>query len=214
MTAAILLSAALVASLALAAFCAGAETGFLSLSRGRVLHMARAGSRKARRLHKALLDMSRTTTTLLVGNNLASVVFSSCAAALIDRSFAGEAAAHALLSFAAAVAMLYLGEFLPKLICSARPLHRMLVLSGAYRTLCAVLTPIVGPFNALLSCLLPKRETRTPFTHDDVLRILKDKKDGVKLTDFESALIARIMLLRAKGKKVTPESLLSVLDEA
>ena len=50
MTTAVLLFATLIAALVLAAFCAGAETGFLSLNRGRVLHMARAGSRKARRL--------------------------------------------------------------------------------------------------------------------------------------------------------------------
>ena len=35
------------ASLALAAFCAGAETAFTSVSRGRVVHMAREGSRAA-----------------------------------------------------------------------------------------------------------------------------------------------------------------------
>ena len=40
---AFLLAVLLLSALALAAFCAGAETGFLSLSRGRVLHMARAG---------------------------------------------------------------------------------------------------------------------------------------------------------------------------
>lgn len=213
MTTAVLLFATLIAALVLAAFCAGAETGFLSLNRGRVLHMARAGSRKARRLHKAILDMSRTTTTLLVGNNLGSVVFSACAAALIDRGFASNAAAHAALGFAAALTMLYLGEFLPKLVCSARPLRRMLTLSGAYRTLATVLAPVIVPFNALLSLILPKRDLRQKFSPDDVLKILTDKKDGVKLTDFESALIARIMVLRSKGRKVTPESLLSVLDE-
>jgi len=213
MTNAILLYIAILVALAIAAFCAGAETGFLSLSRGRVLHMARAGSRKARRLHKAILDMPRTTTTLLIGNNLASVAFSSCSAALIDQKFSGNAIAHAAFSFVAALAMLYLGEFLPKLVCSARPLRRMLTLSGAYRSLATVLMPIVKPFNALLSLFLPKRDTRQTFSPDDVLRILKDKKDGVKLTDFESALIARIMVLRSKSQKVTPESLLSVLDE-
>ncbi len=208
-----LLVISLLTSLSLAAFCAGAETGFLSLSRGRVLHMARAGSRKAKRLQKALADMARTTTTLLVGNNLAAVAFSASSAALIEQGFKDSAVAHAVLSFIAATAMLYAGEFLPKLICSARPLRRMLTLSGAYRTLATILKPIVVPFNAIVSKFMPKREANAGFTPDEVLRILKDKKDGVKLTDFESALIGRIMVLRAKGKKVTPESLLSVLDE-
>ena len=46
MTIALLLLAALVA-LAVAAFCAGTETAFLSVSRERILHLAREGGRKA-----------------------------------------------------------------------------------------------------------------------------------------------------------------------
>ena len=62
----------LLAALALAAFCAGAETGFLSLSRGRVLHMARAGSRKAKRLQNAILDIKHKLgkNAILKGMNL------------------------------------------------------------------------------------------------------------------------------------------------
>ena len=42
MTAALLLLAML-AGLVVSAFCSGAETGFLSVSRGRILHMAEIG---------------------------------------------------------------------------------------------------------------------------------------------------------------------------
>ena len=71
------------ATLAAAAFCAGTETSFLSVSRERVLHLAQEGGRKARHVQRALSEMSRTTTTLLIGNNLASVAYSSVTAALI-----------------------------------------------------------------------------------------------------------------------------------
>ena len=60
-----------VLTLAWAGFCAGAETGFLSVSRERVLHLAREGGRKALLVQAALADMARTMTTLLIGNNLA-----------------------------------------------------------------------------------------------------------------------------------------------
>ena len=49
-------------------------------------------------------------------------------------------------------------------------------------------------------------------TPEAVLKILEDRRDGVKLSDFESALIGRLMVLRANGQQVSPESLLSVLD--
>ena len=41
----------------------------------------------------------------------------------------------------------------------------------------------------------------------------EDRKDGVKLSDFESALIRRIMQLRAKGEFVVPDTLLPALDD-
>ena len=44
----LLLSAAMALALAAAAFCAGTETGLLSVSRGRVLHMARQGGVRAK----------------------------------------------------------------------------------------------------------------------------------------------------------------------
>ena len=81
MTALLLVVAALLA-LALAALCAGAETGYLSVSRERILHLAREGGRKAALVQRALRDMSRTTTMLLIGNNLASVSYSASTAAL------------------------------------------------------------------------------------------------------------------------------------
>ena len=70
-------------TLAGAAFCAGAETAFLSVSRERVLHLAREGGRKAKKIEAALADMSRTMTTLLIGNNLANIAASSAATVII-----------------------------------------------------------------------------------------------------------------------------------
>ena len=50
-------------------------------------------------------------------------------------------------------------------------------------------------------------------TPEAVLKILEDRKDGVRLSDFESALIGRIMVLRAKGEFIVPEAVLSALDD-
>ena len=68
-----LLALALVVALAVAAFCAGSETAFLSVSRGRLLHLAREGSAAAKIVKAAIDDMTATMTSLLVGNNLAAV---------------------------------------------------------------------------------------------------------------------------------------------
>ena len=110
----VLLVLLLVASASLAAFCAGVETGLLSLNRMRVTHMAREGSRAAKTLAAALADMPRTMTALLIGNNLAAVVFSSVSAALAQRTFPGSAFSRTAWSGSAAFTMLYLCAFPPQ----------------------------------------------------------------------------------------------------
>lgn len=207
----------LLAALALAGFCAGSETGFFSLNRGRVLHMVREGSSKAKIIEQALRDRARTLTCLLVGNNLGSVTFSAASAALAAHAFpdAASVGARTAWSFCAACTMLVFGEYLPKLFCTARPLRRMLRLASCYRVFAWVMRPLTEIALFLTGLFEPnkKESSRLKVTPDDLLQILADRKDGVRLTDFESALIARILVLRKKGETVTADKLLSALDQ-
>ena len=77
-----------------------------------------------------------------------------------------------------------------------------------------VFMPVGAAVQLVVERVLPNRETKTKMTPESVLKILKDRKDGVKLSDFESALIGRIMVLRARGEFVIPETLLPALDDA
>ena len=201
------------AALAVAAFCAGAETGFLSVGRGRVLHMAREGGARAKIIFSAVFDLGRTTTALLVGNNLASVTYSAATAALTARLFGSSRIGSAIFSLVVALLLLMLGEFLPKLFCAARPLRRMLALAPYWEVFARIFVPIGTVVAAIVERLMPKRETRVRMTPEFVLKILEDRKDGVKLSDFESVLIRRIMQLRAKGEFVIPDTLLPALDD-
>ena len=213
MIVALLFLSALLA-LAWAAFCAGAETAFLSVSRERILHLARAGGRKAKKVQKALSDMGRTTTTLLIGNNFASVAYSSATAAISVELFGGSATASAIWGFFAAFTVLYVSEFMPKLLCAARPLRRSLMLATAYEIMAAVLCPLTALAMKFTDLFIgSRRDEKYKLTVKDLERILQDRRDGVCLSDFESALITRIVVLRAKGQPITPESLLSALRE-
>ena len=213
MIVALLFLSALLA-LAWAAFCAGAETAFLSVSRERILHLARAGGRKAKKVQKALSDMGRTTTTLLIGNNFASVAYSSATAAISVELFGGSATASAVWGFFAAFTVLYVSEFMPKLLCAARPLRRSLMLATAYEIMAAVLRPLTALAMKFTDLFIgSRRDEKYKLTVKDLERILQDRRDGVCLSDFESALITRIVVLRAKGQPITPESLLSALRE-
>ena len=209
----LLLLFALLASLALAAFCAGAETGFVSVSRGRVIHMARAGGARAKVIYAAISKLGRTTTALLVGNNLASVSFSSASTALAAALFPSSAFAQTVWMAVCAFTVLYVGEFVPKLFCAARPLRRLLQYAPVWKQFARVFVPVGSVVQLVIERLLPRRESKMKVTPDTVLKILEDRKDGVKLSTFETVLIERIMKLRASGEFITPDSLLAALDD-
>jgi CBS domain containing-hemolysin-like protein len=204
--------AALVA-LSASAFFSGTETGFLSVRRERILHLAREGGRKAKIVQDALSDMGRTTTTLLVGNNIANVSYSSATAALAAELFSKDSVANVVWSLFAAFLVLYTSEFMPKLLCSARPLRRSLVLAGPYRVISLVLSPFTAVAMKLTDIFMPEKESKYRLTTSDLMRILEDRKDGVCLSDIESALITKILVLRVKGREITPEAILSALKD-
>ena len=207
-----LLMVSMTVTLVFAAFCAGAETAFLSVSRERILHMSREGGRKAKIVQAALSDMGRTMTTLLIGNNLASVAYSASSAALALRLCSGSGA-RAVWSFAAAFLVLYVSEFLPKLLCAARPLRRSLMFADVYAVVARGLSPLTWVALRLTNLFVPDREAKYQLTTKDLIRILQDRKDGVCLSDFESALIGRIVVQRVKGRFITTDTLLDVLRD-
>ena len=201
------------AGLAVSAFCSGMETGFLSVRRGRVLHMSRAGGARAKVIQAAISNLGRTMVALLVGNNLANVTYSSSAAALTARLVGASRIGSIVASLVVALLLLMLGEFLPKLFCSARPLRRTLLLAPYWRIFERVFVPVGALVQRVIERLMPKSEMKPKMTPEAVLKILEDRKDGVRLSDFESALIGRIMVLRAKGEFIVPEAVLSALDD-
>ena len=209
----VLLVAASAATLALSAFFSGTETGFLSVSRERILHLSREGGRKAKIVQEALSDMGRTTTTILIGNNIANVSYSSATAALAAELFAKDSVANIVWSLFAAFLVLYASEFMPKLLCSARPLRHSLLLAAPYRVISTALRPLTAIAMKLTDIFMPEKESKYSLTAADLMRILEDRKDGVCLSDIESALITKILVLRVKGRKITPEAILAALKE-
>ena len=212
MTVFLLLLGAFVA-LVFSAFFSGTETAFLSVSRERILHLAREGGVRAKRVQKALADMGWTTTTILIGNNIANVSYSAATAALSVHLFSQNEIASVVWSCLAAFVVLYTSEFMPKLLCSARPLRRSLLLSGPFCIISFILRPVTFIAIKVTDFFVPPKKTKDRLTAGDLIRILEDRKDGVCLSDVESALIGRIVVLRAKGKKITPEALLDALRD-
>jgi CBS domain containing-hemolysin-like protein len=157
--------------------------------------------------------MGWTTTTILIGNNIANVSYSAATAALSVHLFSQNEIASVVWSCLAAFVVLYTSEFIPKLLCSARPLRRSLLLSGPFCIISFILRPVTFIAIKVTDFFVPPKKTKDRLTAGDLIRILEDRKDGVCLSDVESALIGRIVVLRAKGKKITPEALLDAVRD-
>ena len=196
----ILLMFLLLASVCAAGFCAGVETGFLSVSRVRLLSLVRQGSTRARRLAKALGDMSRVVTTLLVGNNLAAVTVSTVSAVLALRLFSSSPLLQTGWTLFVAALMLFVGEYLPKLLFATRPLRRSLSAMRAYRLLEVLLAPLVGVFAAVTRVVFkvrPMKSGRLGVSRAGLRTLVSDKDGSTRLTPFERTLIARVLDLQA-----------------
>ena len=121
---------------------------------------------------------------------------------------------NAVWSVASAFVVLYASEFMPKMLCAARPLHWCLRLSGTYRVLSAALGPLVAATVFVTDLFVPRKEQKYRVTGRDLMRILRDRKDGVCISDIESALIGRIISCRVKGKFITSEELVDAVRDA
>lgn len=186
--------------LLLSAFFSGIETGFISLNRMRLLHLARTGAKNALLVKAYLADTSRMIGTTLSGNNLVNVAFSTVAASFADRYFSHPAWVGAL-NITAAVTVLIAGEFLPKLYFNSRPLERTLLFVPFFRVCETVLKPVSIIMLTLTQWFLPRRRTESAFsvTREHIVSIVKRENDpsGARITPFERYMINRVFDLQA-----------------
>jgi CBS domain containing-hemolysin-like protein len=180
-------------------FCSGLETGFLSVPKIRVEILARQGSLRAKRLAKALANLPRVVTTLLVANNIVNVAASTVATVLVVSIAPGSAAVQTLLSVWMAVLILFCGEYLPKLLFASRPMRRMLSVIAVYRIVEMLLRPVAMVFDAFVRLLFGVQKTvssRSGDSRDRLRRLVADTNDATKLTPFERRLIDRVLMLQ------------------
>ena len=119
---ALLLPILLVAS----AFFSGSETALFSLSRHHRAQLARSGSIVGQTLTTLLAETRSLLITLLLGNMTINVLFFVTSSVLLihlGRTGLLPAAAVALLSVAPLLAIILLGEVLPKLVAARLPLQ-------------------------------------------------------------------------------------------
>lgn len=191
-------------------FFSGFETGFVTLDRLRLLHLARTTPTKRVLLVRDYVqDMPRVLSMILTGNNLVNVAFTTSAAVFARSYFKGEFLENTF-SLAAMAGVLVFGEFLPKLYFNSRPLERTLFYIPVFRTAEFLLRPVTAVAMSLTRWLSPPRAKARPFhvTREHIISLMKspDNPAGAGITPFERYMINRVFDLQAltAEKVMTP----------
>jgi Mg2+/Co2+ transporter CorB len=146
--------AALLVLLALSAFFSIAETSMMALSRLRLRHLVRQGSRAAR-LTQFLLDRTdRLLGVILLGNNLVNNVLATLVTALAIYYFGRSEWVLATAAGGLTFAILVFAEITPKVIGATYPERIALPASFVLALLLRVATPLVWFVNLFVRAVL------------------------------------------------------------
>lgn len=185
-------------------FFSGFESGMVSINRHRLIHRIRHGDQKARTLANILRDTHRLLATTLVGNNICNVALSTLVAALA-LSLTAETSLDAAMvqtvaSLLVAVTLLFVGEYLPKLYFSARPIDRCRPLIPVFLVLRTLLTPL-AKICILLTSLVTARSgnKRSPFlSRENIAFLIRDSEKHGQISAFERLMVSRVLDLQLR----------------
>ncbi len=212
--AAILVNVALIVLFFLGSwFFSGFESGMVSLNRHRLVHRIRHGDRKAKALAAILRDTHRLLATTLVGNNICNVTLSTLAAALAVTAAGamgfGGPTAQAVATAAVAVLLLVIGEYLPKLWFTARPIDRCRPLLPVFLVLRTLLYPLASLCIVLTRLVAGRDRTgkRSPFvSRENLAFLMRDSEAHGQISAFERMMVSRVLdlQLRRTSQVMTP----------
>ncbi|MBP3432910.1 MAG: HlyC/CorC family transporter [Alistipes sp.] len=172
------------------AFFSGMEIAFLGRNR-----LREEIDRKQNPMFDHIADIfqrksSDYITTILVGNNIALVIYSMFMSTLLSQAFAiDNALAQTILS---TVVIIFIGEYIPKSVFKHNPNFYYTLFSPIIFTIYLILYPITR-FTTLLSYLLLRlsgqrvepREEQTEFNRDDLAQLVEADNVEVQSEDEE-----------------------------
>lgn len=177
-------------TLLFSAFCSGMEIAYLSRNRLRE-EIDRKQSPMFNRIAELFSrNASNYITTILVGNNIALVIYSMYMAILLDDLFGVENAL--LISIISTIVILFIGEYIPKSVVKRNPNFYYAFFAPAIYVMYIVLYPI-SRLTTLISYGLIRltgrrivqREEQTEFNRDDLASLVEAENVEVQQEDEE-----------------------------
>ena len=138
--------------LALSAVFALAETALTAASRLRIHQLAKEGSRRAKNVRTLYQHKERLIGTLLLANNLVTILASALATSALIRIFGNRGVAYATAIMTALI--LIFGEVLPKTYAINNADRTALFLAPGVRALVTLLSPITHAVQVVVKATL------------------------------------------------------------
>lgn len=193
--------AGLVLALALSAFFSGTEVAFVAADRIRCEIAQRGGQRGARLAYRFVQHPERFIFTTLVGNNLATVVFSALAALLLQPRLSPGS-----IILVSSVVLLIVGEILPKTVMRERAQRAVRKLAYPLRVFELLLWPVNSALQRVVLLLVGARgaDARAAyalFSRKDLTVLLRQSFAAGTIAEHERDMISRLLHLTARPVK-------------
>ncbi len=172
------------------AFFSSSEISYATANKLHIRSAAEAGDRSAKGAQWISDHFPKFLSTILVGNNLVNIAFSSVMTLLLNQVYgsAGESAAP-LVSTAV---LLIFGEIIPKIVGTSQADRLVYFYVFPLRFFMILFTPVVAVVNAVvgkLSKLWTPEEPEPEVTDDELVSILETIEEEGVFTEQESELI-------------------------
>jgi len=148
----LLILAAILALLLLSAFFSGSETALTAASRSRMHHLEVEGEARARLVNRMIMHKERLIGALLLGNNLVNILASALATSVLISLFGEAGVVYA--TIAMTLLIVIFGEILPKTYAIRHADRMALAVAPAVRPFVAVLAPLTGLTQLLITAVL------------------------------------------------------------
>jgi len=223
-------SAVVLLLLMFSGFCSGSETALTASTRGKLRVQADKGSKGAAKALEVKEDDERLIGAILMGNNLANVIATSLATAILTRLFGANGVAVASLVMTALI--LIFAEVMPKTYAISNPERAAGVAAPVVAVMIRVLSPFVAGVRLLVRATLRIFGVRVAAgdnmlsVREEILGALQighaegavEKEDRDRLLgalDLADRTVEEIMLHRSKIEMIdadlTPQE---ILDQA
>ena len=184
-------------SFLLSALYSASEAAFYALHRLKIEVLRKRGTPSAARVSTYLQHPERYLPTILVGNNIANVLFASFAA-IVLRPFVNDSQ----IPFISAGVILLFGEVVPKSLAMARATQVALKLSLFVRTSEIIFLPVLR-WLAAVTKLLQRQSKQNEKKHvvdlsrDDIRFLFKESRYLGQIEHKDEEIIRRVMHLNA-----------------